>query len=583
MERRFHLLSVYGLLLLAVVCGGMLRFHQITDREPFISDEADYIGEAQFLKSAVCAVTDSARLFLEERRSGRDAWKKQEQAEAFQEALKGHPPVMARPGHVIFIALAMGFVEDPIAAAPAASALFGTLSILLVFLLGRALYRPWVGALAAILLAVSPYHIWYSRSGFAEADTTFFLLLTVLLYVLGRKRSSPWWMALTGLACGTGFVVHHRFVLFLGVLWFLEAFAAVAKQGPGLRAQVERFCLLNLAFALPILSIEAVYHVALLAFQAAGKVMPAPTYVTQLVLVSAYIRYNNLIPYRHFFEWRNFLTYPYLLWVIEGPIFFLFFAGGVANLLRRRGFAELVVGILLLGPILFYSFMNANARFISIVMPFYALAAGLVVVEAVQWAAARKANRAWAAVLAAGVLILLQAGVGLQKTRALLEQRAGYRAAYEWIEAASEGEARAISSYPHFGQLYLGKEASATMPSTGEELRERYEEGYRYVVLVDFLLHYLKRLEAPALARLPVAKAAQGSVDLAREIQRELEPVFVAPCSFCLSPLNILEINVQFGESLRFMETGDAQGLGPIRVYDLKEYYQGAAETPETP
>ncbi len=576
MSKRLPGLALYGLLAAALLYGGWLRFDRVTDREPFISDEADYIGEALFLKSAACALLDSARLFLEERRSGEDLWKKEEQARAFQEALQGHPPAMGRPGHVIFIALAMGIVRDPIAAAPATAAVFGTLSIVLVFLLGRGLYRPWVGALAAAFLAVSPYHVWYSRSGFAEADTVFFLLLTLWLYLLGHKRSSSWLAAASGLAAGIGFVVHHRFALFLGFLWFLEGFLAVTRRGPETRARLGRFCLLNVAFLLPILSIEAVYHVALVAFQAAGQVMPAATYFTQLLVVSTYIRYNNLIPYRHFFEWQNFLTYPYLLWIVEGPLVFVFFAGGVASLVRRRGFAGLIVGLLLVGPILFYSYMDASARFISVSIPFLAIAAGLFLVEAVAWAGRMGAAQQKGACLAAGALILLQAGIGLQHTRKMLAWEAGYREAFAWIRAASEGAPappRAICSYPHFSQLYLGRQGSAKMPSSEEKLRARYEEGFRYVVLADFLLYYLKRLEAPALARLPVAEAAKGSADLAGKIASGQAPVHVVPCSFCLCPMNILEINLQFRESLRFMESAPARGLGPIRIYDLATYF----------
>jgi hypothetical protein len=578
LAKRSYSLALYGLLVLSVLYGGYLRFHQITDREPFICDEADYISEALFLKSTVCALRDSVRLFLEERRTGEDVWKKEEQGQAFSEALEGHPPALARPGHVIFIALAMGFVEDPISAAPVASALFGTLTILLVFFLGRVLYQPWVGVLAAVFLAISPYHIWYSRSGFAEADTTCFLVLTMLLYALGHKRSSSWLMALTGLACGTGFVVHHRFVLFLGVLWLLEGFVAVTRQGPEPKAQRKRFCILNAAFLLPILSIEAVYHIALLAFQAAGQLMPCATYLTQLLIVSTYIRYNNLIPYRYFFEWQNFVTYPYLLWIVEGPLVFLFLLGGVASLLKRRGLAGLMVGLLLVGPIVFYSYLNANARFISIVIPFLAIATGLFFVEGVEWASRKGTNWARGACLVAGVLLLLQAGIGLHHTRKLLDWKVGYRETFAWIQENSEGTPRAICSYPHFSQLYLGKEASAKMPSSEEELRERYEEGFRYVVLVDFLLHYLKRLEAPALARLPVAKTAKGSVELARKIAREQVAVHVVPCSFCISPLNILEINLQFRESMRFMESASAEGFGPIRVYDLETYFSSQGD-----
>jgi hypothetical protein len=563
-------LVVYGLLVLSVIYGGYLRFEHITDREPFICDEADYISEALFLNSLFHAIQNTVSLYLEEKRTGQDVWKKETQIETFKNALEGHAPILARPGHVLLIALTMAFVEDPIAAAPLESAIFGTLSILLVFLLGMTLYRPWVGVLAAVLLAISPYHIWYSRSGFAEADTTFFLLLTVLLYYLSQKRSSTWLMALTGLACGTGFLVHHRFVLFLGVLWILEGIVAATRKGPGRKGQWIRFLLLNGTFVLPILSIEALYHIALVAFQAAGKVMPCATYFSQLLIILGYIQFNNLIPYRYFFEWYNFLTYPYLFWILEGPLFFVFFLGGVFTIFKKRGLESLIVGILLVGPLVFYSYWNANARFVSIVIPFYSVAAGLFCVEAIRWVS-RKGIR-WGGAMGAlvGALVLLQVGMSLQRTRELLDLKVGYREAFSWIQEQSEGAPRAISSYPHFSELYLGKEGSKKMPSTEQELREHYEEGFRYVVLVDFLMYYLKRLEAPALARLPAAKASRGSADLAKRIGKEQKPVYVVPCSFCISPLNILEINTQFRASLRFMDAARAEGFGPIRVYDLR-------------
>src|SRR3990172_4764896 len=42
------------------------------------------------------------------------------------------------------------------------SAVAGTLTIPLLYLLGRRLGGPFLGLLAAGLLAISPYHIWYS-------------------------------------------------------------------------------------------------------------------------------------------------------------------------------------------------------------------------------------------------------------------------------------------------------------------------------------------------------------------------------------------------------------------------------------
>jgi 4-amino-4-deoxy-L-arabinose transferase-like glycosyltransferase len=75
----------------------------------------------------------------------------------------------------------------------ATGVLFGTLTILAVFLLGRRLFSERVGLVAAVLLAVSPWHFQFSRSGFRGILLPFFLTISVLLLLraLERKR---WWI-----------------------------------------------------------------------------------------------------------------------------------------------------------------------------------------------------------------------------------------------------------------------------------------------------------------------------------------------------------------------------------------------------
>ncbi len=63
--------------------------------------------------------------------------------------------------------------------------LFGTLSILLVYLLTRELFDSHTGMWAAVLLAISPWHIQVSRSAFEGGLGIFFVSLGLLLAIKG--------------------------------------------------------------------------------------------------------------------------------------------------------------------------------------------------------------------------------------------------------------------------------------------------------------------------------------------------------------------------------------------------------------
>ncbi len=80
-------------------------------------------------------------------------------------------------------------VAEGEAAARLAPALAGTLAIPLLGLAGRALGGPAVGVAAAVLLAVSPFHVYYSREGRVYA--LIMLLAAFLLWIfLRRPRAS---------------------------------------------------------------------------------------------------------------------------------------------------------------------------------------------------------------------------------------------------------------------------------------------------------------------------------------------------------------------------------------------------------
>lgn len=104
-------------------------------------------------------------------------------------------------------------------AARATAAGFGILAVVAAFFFGRAVQGPRVGVVAALLLAVLPWHVHFSRIAFEliAFPALFLIGATGLLRFLDGHRSLPWAAAALGLSLYT-YVPAKLFVpAFLGV------------------------------------------------------------------------------------------------------------------------------------------------------------------------------------------------------------------------------------------------------------------------------------------------------------------------------------------------------------------------------
>ena len=110
----------------------------------------------------------------------------------------------------------------------ALSVCLGTLSIAVIFALGRSLFDEWVGVGSALLLAVSPLHVWYSQ------ETRMYVLVTLwtlagsfwlwrALQAGGKRR----WLAYV-LCMALGLYTHYHTVF---ILLFQNAFVALVWIG----------------------------------------------------------------------------------------------------------------------------------------------------------------------------------------------------------------------------------------------------------------------------------------------------------------------------------------------------------------
>ena len=120
-------------------------------------------------------------------------------------------PLRLYPGQALFSPLvypllvalsiqAFGGPSDTAAILP--NVVLGTVSVLLLWWVGRRWFGPVAGLVAATLLATSELHIAMSRSALTDVSFTLFFLAALACFVEARERDSLGWALLAGLATG---------------------------------------------------------------------------------------------------------------------------------------------------------------------------------------------------------------------------------------------------------------------------------------------------------------------------------------------------------------------------------------------
>jgi uncharacterized membrane protein len=98
------------------------------------------------------------------------------------------------------------------------AAMTGTLAIASIYLLGKQVGGRWLGLIAALLLTLNPYHVWFSRD---VRNYSLALLLSILIvyFFLRLLRGERVWIWFT-LSSALGFITHY-FCLILPLAQFI--------------------------------------------------------------------------------------------------------------------------------------------------------------------------------------------------------------------------------------------------------------------------------------------------------------------------------------------------------------------------
>ncbi len=332
--RTWHTL-VIALLILAA----SLRGYNLHNRGIFDYDEAWYLLEAKSLYDTI-----------------QFTWKKSAGQLPADIHLKdyvkerGTVPLTAfKPGHTLLVLLGLLIFGLHDYASFLISAIAGLLTVYLLYRIGYLMYGPRTGLLAGLVLAVSPFHIGYSRAGYAQANSLFFVTLGLYLwyrqYRANEQRLQPlFW---SGIAIGYAFTCHFNlFTIPLLILAYEAAsFWKQRNKFPSFASGVKRLAVLGAGMAAPLVLFELPVRVA----RMLGKL---PT--SQLTYYEQFLYRGSLVGKLHF-SLEGTWAILEKLFLSEGLFILIGLAAACTWIClqgRKNRFEDLVLFSLLLVPAL---------------------------------------------------------------------------------------------------------------------------------------------------------------------------------------------------------------------------------------
>ena len=261
------------------------------------------------------------------------------------------------------------------------SAAVGVATIGIVYMLGSLLYGRKAGILAALFVALMPYHVVVTRQVLLDGPMTLFATLT--LYFLARFATTerPEWLYAAGAAMGLTFLSKETSILFLGAIY---AFFALA---PSVRVNIR-----DLVLSVGIMALVIAPFPLSLIF--AGRAETGEQYLTWQL----FRRPNH--------DWA---FYPTTVPEVIGPLVILAAIAGLWLLRRENSWRETLLLSWIAVPALFFQLWPVKGfqYLLPIAPPIAVLAARTLA----RWSPAEslsilrgRLNGTWIAPLAAGII-----------------------------------------------------------------------------------------------------------------------------------------------------------------------------------
>ena len=115
-----------------------------------------------------------------------------------------HPPL-----YFIAVGMALKIFGNSLVVERFITVLFGLITVVVVYLLGREVYGEKLGLFASFLYSIHPAAIYFGRMGFANNLVALLNLLALYLLVLYLKNLRLWYVILSGFFVGLAMVTEY--------------------------------------------------------------------------------------------------------------------------------------------------------------------------------------------------------------------------------------------------------------------------------------------------------------------------------------------------------------------------------------
>jgi 4-amino-4-deoxy-L-arabinose transferase-like glycosyltransferase len=194
-------------------------------------------------------------------------------------------PFSPKLGFNYVTAVVMAFIGYDVMAATYVEAAFGVLMVGAIFLLVGAVRNDRAGLVAAGMLTLSCYHLYFSRNAYPQCCSVFFVITAVWCHLkwYGRStqgRGGALWLVCCGALAGLSFWVNYQVAGALPFLPLLHALACV-RRGTG-REKIVRFLgggiAISAGFLLVMATAEAASYPMILLYRTQGLQYPHNTF-----------------------------------------------------------------------------------------------------------------------------------------------------------------------------------------------------------------------------------------------------------------------------------------------------------------
>lgn len=431
------------------------------------------------------------------------------------------------------------------------SAFFGLATVLVIFLLVRDLLNTNYALATAFFLAISPFHIYYSRLGMAETDASFFLAFSLLLFskFIFKNNKSNLYITLSGLSLGWFFICNYRWIYLIPFFVMVVFYASIKEK-----KRIKYLILFIISFLL----IPIITHIMYIIGEKVFNVGHHGGYFGMMLdwYQHQIGKSKGLFPH---------MLYLNILSFLNSYFFMILALGGLAIILKsiKNDFNKKYIYILLfcivMLPLVIFSLKTRGDKLValSVVAPFSIIyfILGLKYLFETFRIKPTLYNRI------ASVLLILMVGYTtlyqLRISKDIISLKSGYAEANEWLNEQKI-------------QKYFATEYAVYNYYTGRkgEVLELTEDKEKTENLVKSGFHFLV---------MDIHKWYHGPgtpFQFYKEIENELEPIVIFENNaFNFHPYIIDDFHFRHNDEKFMNDILSDPEKNKIKIYDLRKFY----------